>query len=635
MAETTALQQLGPVLVDTFASEELAYRELQHLAATHGYGLRRNKSFKNSAGKIWRRQLVCTRATPRGASSTTPRKRDNATSKACGCPFFIYMAAVSKELPLDDWRTYASQASTQHNHGPVQHISALPIHRRLHQEQTAFQDVVREESAVGRTNATTLAVLLKRDSTVDPAMVNISDIKNAKQSLRHRMLQADTPEEYLIKMLDRQDAFVRYSVDNHNRLNRLFIAPRAQIQLYAAHPDVLGLDNTYKTNRFSMPLLDICGSTGDNKTIQIAIAFLDRENTEAFVWALEQLQLLQQEYNIAPPAIIITDRDLACLNALGQVYPRVPSLVCTWHMHKDIERWARQHFDLPSSSQTTAALIPDSTTQLAHLAQQALHARTERDFVLRQKEILLLSPEAASYLQREWWQYREHCAQHCLQDVLHFGYSTSSWIESSHAALKRWLNNSRYDLLGVVEQFQHFWTIKAAEAERSLAKAAIETPHIFNNAFYSAVNHVIHRYALTKVEAMRQQLVRSPGPLTACSGIHSKTMGLPCIHQVRNALDNPSLPIRPTAFHPHWWVDRSATPDLSSIRVLAPQYLGTRRLQAYSRTGQPLHLRGAGITGTRRAPSRHEAAHLVRPPNAALAPSEYLQPHRPIWPPQL
>jgi hypothetical protein len=54
------------------------------------------------------------------------------------------------------------------------------------------------------------------------------------------------------------------------------------IDLWKKNPDVLLLDCTYKTNRFNMPLLNICGITGNNKTPQFTLCFLSSELEEDY-----------------------------------------------------------------------------------------------------------------------------------------------------------------------------------------------------------------------------------------------------------------------------------------------------------------------------------------------------------------
>ena len=97
-----------------------------------------------------------------------------------------------------------------------------------------------------------------------------------------------TTVQWLVNTLQQQEYFFRYStaIDNPNRLTNLFFAYPESIQLLAQSPDILLLDCTHKTNRFQMPLLNICGVSGNNMKIQIALALLSGEDQKHYTWAL-------------------------------------------------------------------------------------------------------------------------------------------------------------------------------------------------------------------------------------------------------------------------------------------------------------------------------------------------------------
>jgi histone-lysine N-methyltransferase SETD2 len=75
---------------------------------------------------------------------------------------------------------------------------------------------------------------------------------------------------------------MRYETDAGGHITHFFIAPRASICLFKAHPDVMLMDCTYKTNRFNMPMFNICGVTNIRKTFQVATVFLDSKKEEKF-----------------------------------------------------------------------------------------------------------------------------------------------------------------------------------------------------------------------------------------------------------------------------------------------------------------------------------------------------------------
>ena len=85
------------------------------------------------------------------------------------------------------------------------------------------------------------------------------------------------------------------------RLERLFFAYPDAVKLYKQHPDIVLLDCTYKTNRFRMPLLNICSVMGNRKTAQTALCFLSSEKELDYIWAIGYFQDLMSENNIPKP----------------------------------------------------------------------------------------------------------------------------------------------------------------------------------------------------------------------------------------------------------------------------------------------------------------------------------------------
>jgi MULE transposase domain len=117
------------------------------------------------------------------------------------------------------------------------------------------------------------------------------DIYNLGQRIRLESLGGLTPIQWLKQELDLQGYYNRIDVDStSNKVTRLFYMHPTVIGIWKKNPDCLLLDCTYKTNRFNMPLLNICGVTGNNKTPQFALCFLTSEKDVDYKWALKQLR---------------------------------------------------------------------------------------------------------------------------------------------------------------------------------------------------------------------------------------------------------------------------------------------------------------------------------------------------------
>lgn len=59
----------------------------------------------------------------------------------------------------------------------------------------------------------------------------------------------------------------KYETNDDDSLAKILLPHPQSLLLWRDNPDVFLMDCTYKTNRFNMPLLNICGVTDGNKVI--------------------------------------------------------------------------------------------------------------------------------------------------------------------------------------------------------------------------------------------------------------------------------------------------------------------------------------------------------------------------------
>lgn len=85
-----------------------------------------------------------------------------------------------------------------------------------------------------------------------------SDIYNYTTALKRERLAGLPSTHALIQELERKGIHHQVKLVD-NRVESLFIACPESIKLAKENPDIILIDNTYKTNRFNMPLLHIVG----------------------------------------------------------------------------------------------------------------------------------------------------------------------------------------------------------------------------------------------------------------------------------------------------------------------------------------------------------------------------------------
>jgi len=134
--------------------------------------------------------------------------------------------------------------------------------------------------------------------------------------------------------------------DKYIHWHRCHESSRVVSDIFWTHPDslkllnafsnVLLMDNTYKTNKYRLPLLEIVGVTSTGLTFSAAFVLMSTECQNNFTWVLQKLRGLFFKGDVYP-TIIISDRDLALMNAIEVVFPKATNLLCRFHINKNVK----------------------------------------------------------------------------------------------------------------------------------------------------------------------------------------------------------------------------------------------------------------------------------------------------------
>jgi len=134
--------------------------------------------------------------------------------------------------------------------------------------------------------------------------------------------------------------------------------------MWKAYPEVLGLDNTYKTNRFKMYLFQITGMTDMMTVVNFGFGLINSEKEPAYLWLLQQLNALRGQIGgISEPRVIITDKETALKNALSQVFPGAQQQLCVWHINANVRAKIRSRWKEANSPTDPAAQFNDAAAQ--------------------------------------------------------------------------------------------------------------------------------------------------------------------------------------------------------------------------------------------------------------------------------
>jgi len=142
--------------------------------------------------------------------------------------------------------------------------------------------------------------------------------------------------QQLMMMLDRDQYIHWHRLKDDNVVPDLFSSHRDALKLTNFCNLVFLIDNTYKTNRYKLSLLDIVGVTPTGMTFSADFAYLKGERLNNVVWVLQRFQGLFMRVD-ALLEVIATNRDLSLMNAVKILFPDATNLLFWFHIDKNLK----------------------------------------------------------------------------------------------------------------------------------------------------------------------------------------------------------------------------------------------------------------------------------------------------------
>ncbi|MBW0490054.1 hypothetical protein O181_029769 [Austropuccinia psidii MF-1] len=159
------------------------------------------------------------------------------------------------------------------------------------------------------------------------------------------------------------------------------------------------------------------GQTPSGHTFSLDFCYMEWENDNGYIWALQELKMLFQTPKI--PKVIITDREPALNLAIELVFPSSIHNYCTWHISKNLIQNCPKYFKRMIASINSK----DYAGSWAYISNNLL---------LFKKLFFTV------------W-----ASQHP-----HLGNQASSCVQSANSYIKSFINNSNGELSKVFQNFK-------------------------------------------------------------------------------------------------------------------------------------------------------------------------------------
>jgi histone-lysine N-methyltransferase SETD2 len=328
-----------------------------------------------------------------------------------------------------------------------------------------------------------------------------------------------------------------------------------------------------------MPMLNIVGITSTYSTFNAGFAFLASEVEAEYTWALRAFSSI-----VASPVTIVTDRELALMNAIVNVFSSARNLLCIWHVNKNIVanrqkfNWQGDGFEDFLSGWNS--LVASKTIQ-------------EYEDTLRNFEISWnpSNPAAVQYIQETWLCHKEKIVCCWTNQVLHCGTSSTSRGEGNHFVVKRNLKIANGDFLMVFDRLDRFLSLQHRDLETRKEKQKKKVSHRHKLPLYKGVLKLVSQYAL---DMARDQfrMIEDMAVDDICSGTLRASYGIPCKHEIRHMIgEGRRLTLQD--FNDQWHLER--TVESETIAEINPiqtspraQLLNQIRSQMYNLDGDLL-----------------------------------------------
>lgn len=234
------------------------------------------------------------------------------------CPFLADLSLQKKNGSR--WKLLIKDAD--HNHATHGLLPALAHARRFTDDEKQLIQAFDAAGVAPRAIHSHLMKICAHD-------VTRKDIYN----VIHTPMQSSEDFQAAIQFLDHHQYWfhIKYS-EQYNMESILLTHPDA-MKRAGQYASVLLIDCTYNTNKWKLPLFHAIGVDCFNNSFTVAVALLQDETYESYLWCLERLQFLFNDCLL--PAVIVTDKDKALTKAIEEVSPESHHLFCLWHIEKN------------------------------------------------------------------------------------------------------------------------------------------------------------------------------------------------------------------------------------------------------------------------------------------------------------
>lgn len=300
---------------------------VSNYAYQEGFSISIRRSSNNKkTGKLKEIEIICSRGEKyrgknKSGSVNGNYKGKKAGTKKTDCQFEVKFRG--KEMGFCIAYMYL-----EHNHPMADEQGRIILNSKINDDE--FKLIERMTNA--GVSPIPISISINSNSKNPKAMMAVY---NARKKVRSNMLGGRTPIQSLFDTFYNTNDYVSaYKNDDDGSLSHFLLCHKESLKMFYRYSSVITIDSTYKTNRYRMPLCAVIGMTAHNSSFTVCYIFMKSESIMDYLWAISKMdELIFKEFK---PKIILSDRDASLLHAIRTQLPNTISLLCLWHIEKNV-----------------------------------------------------------------------------------------------------------------------------------------------------------------------------------------------------------------------------------------------------------------------------------------------------------
>ena len=230
---------------------------------------------------------------------------------------------------------------------------------------------------------------------------------------------------------------------------------------------------------------------------------MTHEKEENFVWILKILRkLLTSKMNM--PKVIVTDKDMSLMKAVGNVFPESYAMNCYFHVQANVKQMCILYCKYPFGKRDGKEVKHGDVVKkimrawkfIVELLTQELYANALVGF----QDVCSDFPLFLKYPMTTLNEVKEKIVRVWTYHVLYLGCRTTNKVESVHGLVMKYLDNSVGDLGTCWEKMHDMLVFQFTAIQTSFGQSVTVLEHRFKDVtLYSGLGGHVSRYVLDNI----------------------------------------------------------------------------------------------------------------------------------------